>query len=623
KDFPCQGVVSDFEIRASDLCYIMYTSGSTGGPKGVMVEHRSVVRLVKNPNYVKLSEETRILQTGAAVFDAATFEMWGALLNGGQLVLVHKDVVMDAHKLGETLKKHLVNVLWLSSPLFNQLVGQNSSMFSSLEWLLVGGDVLSPQHINLVRAKNKQLQVVNGYGPTENTTFSVCYKVDRDFEGPIPIGKPITNSSAYILDSAGHLLPVGVVGELCVGGDGVARGYLNNPELTRANFYKSYKSYRTYKTGDLARWQPDGNIEFLGRVDQQVKIRGFRVEPGEIENRLLEREDVNEAVVLVRTDANGDKYLCAYIVAKTGENLGEFLNQTLPDYMVPQHFVTLEQMPLTANGKIDRRALPAPEVDAGPGHIAPRDLLEKTLTEIWAEVLAIEKDVIGIDDNFFKLGGHSLKATFLISRLYKTLDVRLTLTAIFKNPTVRSLASSIRGMVKDTYASIEATEKKDFYPVSSAQKRLYVIQQLEPESTAYNMPIPVVLEGIPDKEKIERTFKTLIRRHEVLRTSFHLVDNRPVQRIHDNVEFEVIGIREGEGVDIRDWVRSFDLSRAPLLRVVLKKTGKNEHLLMLDMHHIMSDGQSHGILVKELLSIYRGEELPALKLQYKDFSQWQ
>jgi len=460
-----------------DLCYVMYTSGSTGGPKGVAVEHKNVIRLVKNPNYVKLTDATRVLQTGAPMFDATTLEVWGPLLNGGWLVLVDKDMILNADRLSAALTKYQINLLWLSSPLFNQLIRQNSSMFSTLEWLLVGGDVLSPKHIAVARKSNKNLKVVNGYGPTENTTFSACYLIDKDFTGDIPIGKPVTNSTAYILDQAGHLQSIGVRGELYVGGDGVARGYLNNPELTAEKFNhdlwnyldyhdgrhrssRSHESYVLYKTGDLARWLPDGNIEFLGRKDHQVKISGFRIELGEIENQLLKHPEIEQTVVIPGRDKEGEKDLCAYIISKNRipvPELRKALSVGLPGYMIPAHFVFLDCMPLNPNGKINYSALPTPEMQTGGGYIAPSSQTETCLAETWAEVLQIEKGIIGIHTNFFDLGGNSIKAIKVISALKKRDIGDILVSDIFQYQSVKEMADYINGRDVDKRRVIETT----------------------------------------------------------------------------------------------------------------------------------------------------------------------
>jgi amino acid adenylation domain-containing protein len=638
---------SSFIIHHSDhLAYVMYTSGTTGEPKGVLVTHKNVVRLVKNTNYIELTERTRILRTGAPVFDATTFEIWGSLLNGGQLVLTGKEVILNARQLGEALERFDINTLWLSSPLFNQLSENDPGIFSPLAYLLVGGDVLSPTHINRLRKTFPGLAVINGYGPTENTTFSTTYHIRQEFEHTIPIGRPIANSTAYIVDRNGHLQPIGVSGELVVGGDGVSRGYLNNPELTAERFvlvcYKFYRTYRTYRTyisskiiyrtGDLARWLPDGNIEFFGRMDQQVKIRGFRVELTEIENRLLHIPEIKEAVV---TAVEERKNLCAYIVLFSPEQdpdvgvIREELSAHLPDYMVPSYFVFLDRIPLTPNGKIDRRALPIPEAGVTTAYTPPRNAREEKLAAVWAEVLNTAKEKIGIDDDFFQLGGHSLKATILISKIHKELDTEIPLREVFQRPTIRGLSDYINrdqaGGAR--YEGIESIEKREYYALSSAQKRLYFLQRMAPESTSYNIPLVLPPGRDIEKDKLERSLKRLIARHESLRTSFVEVDNVPVQRIHDEVEFEIEylaakNLKDHEGI-VGNFIRPFDLSKAPLIRSALIGLPDGHHVWMVDTHHIVSDGTSHTILAEDFISLYKGEELEPLRLQYKDFSQWQ
>ena len=624
--------------QSSHLAYVIYTSGSTGKPKGVMVTHRNVVRLVKNTNFVAFGLDTRILQTGAPVFDASTFEIWGSLLNGGQLVLALKETILDAALLGWELNAHGVNTLWLSAPLFNQLLQQDIEMFAPLRYLIVGGDVLSPEHINKVRRRFPLLRVINGYGPTENTTFSLTHLIDADYSINIPIGRPISNSTAYIIDKNDRLQPVGIYGELVVGGEGVALGYMNNPELTSEKFSDLHHSsfiihhLKLYRTGDLVRWLSGGNIEFLGRIDRQVKIRGFRVEPGEIENRLLNHDKIKDAAVVVNEIKDG-KYLCAYIVC-TGnvgiEELREYLSQTLPDYMIPSYFITIGKIPLNPNGKIDRQALPTPEITAGENYCAPRNVVEERAAEIWAEVLHIGKNVIGIDTNFFQLGGHSLSATIMIAKIHKELDLTLSLGEFFKKPTIRGLAGTITESNPARYAYRAAlpVEKREYYPLSPAQKRLYMLHLLDREGTVYNIPSIMTLEGTVQIKKITGTFQRLIKRHESLRTSFIAVNNEPVQKIHDNAEFEIEQLESREqGAEVREaiiksFIRPFDLSCAPLLRVGLLNTGDNRYVFMTDIHHIISDGFSMGILIREFMALFEGRELPELKLQYKDYWEW-
>jgi amino acid adenylation domain-containing protein len=402
-----------------------------------------------------------------------------------------------------------------------------------------------------------------------------------------------------------------------------------------------------YKTGDLARWLPDGNIDFLGRIDYQVKIRGYRIEPGEIESHLTKLEDINEAVAAVRKNGP-EKYLCAYIVLKGSKvldvvELKNKLSENLPDYMIPSYFVQIEKIPLTANGKVDRKALPEPDVKAGENYVPPRDKTEKELVEIWARVLGAEKDIIGIDSNFFDLGGHSLKATLLTARVHKEMNVKIPLAELFRTPTIREIAGYIKGLAEEKFLSIEAAEKKEYYKLSSAQKRMYVLQQMELKAINYNIPQVAVLKGDLSREKFEETFRKLIKRYESLRTSFHMIADQSFQRVHDQVEFKIENDEPGkEGTRglaplpipvtgksqpaanlIKNFVRPFDLAQAPLMRVGLVKEQDNTHILMIDIHHIITDGTSMGILIKEFMKLYAGEELPGTRIQYKDFSEWE
>ncbi|UCH94151.1 MAG: amino acid adenylation domain-containing protein [Candidatus Aminicenantes bacterium] len=663
---------SHFQIVSSpgNLAYVIYTSGSTGMPKGVMVEHVNVVRLVKNTNYLQFHDSHCILQTGVLEFDASTFEIWGALLNGGQLVLGSKEAIITPHMLKEMILAHHITTMWMTAPLFNQLVGEDIRLFGCLRYLLVGGDVLSPSHINRVRESFPRLKIINGYGPTENTTFSTTFEIDKEYTYRIPIGKPIGNSTAYILDKNTKLQPIGIAGELIVGGDGVARGYLNNPELTAERFlngpritrintkkfnqtnkkvpgkkihrshrsYTSYISKKIYKTGDWARWLVDGNIEFLGRLDHQVKIRGFRIEPGEIENRLLGHYDVKAAVVTVVETQDGDKSLAAYVVMASSlseapakmDELKDYLSKKLPDFMIPYFIVPLEKLPLTANGKVDRKALPGPGPAAPDSrtYTPPRNRVEKILARLWAEIIGIKKEMIGIDANFFKLGGHSLRAVRLIARIHKEFNTRIPLKVLFKAPTIRGLAGYIKVAVKDECLSPSPVEKKEYYPISSIQKRLFILNQVGEVKTAYNLCRAVIIEGESgvDRQRLQRTFRLLIKRHESLRTSFAVIDNDPVQIVHEAVDFSLDFCEAGER-DIQrlidEFITPFDLNKAPLLRAKLVKFSLNKHLFLYDMHHIISDGTSMGIFLKDFMGLYKGEELPGLRIHYKDFCQWQ
>jgi len=657
--------------RAGDLAYIIYTSGSTGRPKGVMVTHRNVARLVIDTNYMSLSGETRILQTSAPVFDVSVFEMWGPFLNGGQAFLVGKEVILDANRLGDALIRFNINTLWLSAPLFDQLTAHNSDIYSGLSYLLVGGDVLTPRYINLTRRKNKKLKIINCYGPTENSTFSTTFSIEKEYHSSIPVGSPINNSTVYIVDRYDNLLPVGVPGELLVGGDGVARGYLNNPELTMEKFVQLHFSHSTvthrdrpaiYRTGDIACWQADGNIEFFGRKDFQVKIRGFRIELGEIERHLLRNKDVSDTVVIPGTDPLGGKYITAYVVMTgggNGENGGvektakfkgirEYLTDRLPDYMIPSRFILLDKIPLNVNGKVDVKALPPIGPITQSEYIAPDNEVEAELVRIWAGVLGIDVSKIGVGDSFFELGGHSLNITALIGRIHKKLGIRIPISEIYIKPTVRDVAGFIHQARKETFQRILSVEKKEYYQLSAGQERLFVLQQMETGSVVYNVHGIMLLEGDVEKSNLAGKFSRLIDRHESLRTTFHMLGNRPVQRINTGAEFSIElagypvprikpfqktcveteeGILENQGLtienQIRSFIRPFDLGRASLIRVGLIELAQRKHIFILDMHHIISDGTSVGILIKDFLSLYTGKELAAQRLQYRDYAEWQ
>ncbi|WP_152643884.1 non-ribosomal peptide synthetase, partial [Paenibacillus terrae] len=445
-----------------NLAYVIYTSGSTGQPKGVAVVHRGVVRLVKETDYVRITESDVFLQASTVSFDAATFEIWGSLLNGARLVLM-PPVLTTLEELSEQIGTYGITILWLTSGLFNVMVEHRLHGLKGVRQLLVGGDVVSVPHAKKAM-QIEGLQLINGYGPTESTTFACCYPIgEADVNrGTIPIGRPIANTRAYIVDRENMLLPIGVPGELCIAGDGLARGYLNRPELTAEKFVSNpfEPGERMYRTGDLARWLPDGNIEYLGRIDHQVKIRGYRIECGEVEVRLLEHEAVREAVVMAKRDESGQAYLCAYYVSSEARSVAELrahLAALLPEYMIPAYFVHLHQMPLTPNGKIDRNALPEPDVQlaAGAAYEAPRSDIESQLVEIWQGVLSVEH--IGIHDHFFALGGDSIKAIQVASRLHKY-DLQLEMRDLFRYPTIHDLAPHVQSVARHADQGLVAGE---------------------------------------------------------------------------------------------------------------------------------------------------------------------
>ena len=678
--------------RPQDLMYLIYTSGSTGQPKGVMLEHRNLVNLMIFCIEKTNLDFSAVLQFSTISFDASIHEIFTTLLCGGKLCLIHKDIRTNLVKLFKVIEKNQLKTVFMPISLlkviFNE--GDYAELFPAcVDHIQTAGDqvLVSDRFRSYLQKKNKWLH--NHYGPAETHVATVfTMPPDHNIAELPPIGKPVANTVIYILDRYEKLQPIGVAGELFIGGIQVGRGYCGKVQETAQKFIPSpfKKQDRLYRTGDLSKWQPDGNIQFLGRIDFQVKIRGFRIEPGEIETQILNHGNVQEAVVLPREDANGEKYLCAYVVA-AGPNGKELdiaglkasLQKKLADYMIPAYFVRLDRIPLNPSGKVDRKALPEPGINLGEEYVPPQNDLQKKLVEIWAEVLGLKKEIIGIDSNFFQVGGQSLKATVMAAKVHKTLNVILPLQYLFRHPTIRGLAEKIKTLTEEKYAAIVPTEKKEYYPLSSAQKRLHIIQQLDENNAGYNMSTIVSIAGELPGGQLEETFEKLIHRHQCLRSSFEIIDNEPVQRVHHQVAFEIeyydldkakVKVKQDrssrfEGTRglaplsdaplsdpplsiestahggpnpkshelraksyISSFIRPFDLARGPLLRVGVIRQHPRHHtspndILMVDMHHIITDGVSQEILVKEFIEIQKGRELPPLRLEYKDYLEWQ
>ena len=618
----------NYKVKNDNLAYVMYTSGSTGKPKGVMVEHKNIIRLVKNSNFIEFSLEDKMLQTGSIVFDACTFEIWGAILNGLELYIIKKEDLLNPIKLKEFITENKISIMWLTAPLFNKLCEDDVSIFDGLKYLLTGGDVLSPKHINKLKENNKKIKIINGYGPTENTTFSCCFTIDKNYRKSIPIGKPISNSTCYVVSKNGKLRPINIPGELWVGGDGVSRGYLNKEELTKEKFIDNhFGEGMLYKTGDLVKWNKDGNIEFLGRIDNQVKIRGFRVELNEINLKILDFEDVRESYTNIYT-VNNQKYICSYVIFKNEnkeKELKDFLKKRLPSYMVPTYIVEMKKFPLNSNGKIDKSELPKP-VQESKNLIKPRNDIDKFLISTLKRILKVK--TISIEDNLIEIGVDSLTAITLVAIVYEKYSVQVSVKDILNNLKISELSDYIQSLSKSVeIEKITKVKKQQHYPLSSAQKRIYYAHKMVGEdNTVYNVTGGILVDKILDEQRIKNTINEIITRHATLRTQFVMVNNELVQEINENIELEIPVYRntekEIESI-LANFSKPFKLEKAPLMRAEIHFIDNKRTLLMVDFHHIIIDGTGINNFINEFEKIYKGEKLKELPIQYVDYSVWE
>ncbi|KXJ38924.1 non-ribosomal peptide synthetase [Bacillus spizizenii] len=618
---------------ANDLAYMIYTSGSTGNPKGVLIEHRGLANYIGWAKEVYVNDEkTNFPLYSSVSFDLTVTSIFTPLITGNTIIVY--DGEDKSAVLSTIMQDPRIDIIKLTPAHLHVLKEMNIAEGTTIRKMIVGGENLSTRLAQSISEQFKgQLDIFNEYGPTEAVVGCMIYRYDaeRDRREFVPIGTPAANTSIYVLDASMNLVPIGVPGEMYISGAGVARGYWNRPGLTAEKFVHNPFAPGTimYKTGDLAKRLRDGNLIYLGRIDEQVKIRGHRIELGEVEAAMQKVEAVQKAVVIAREEEDGLLQLCAYYVSNkpiTIAEIREQLSQELPDYMIPSHYVQLEQLPLTSNGKINRKALPAPEVSLEQiaEYVPPGNEVESKLAALWQEVLGIHR--VGIKHNFFDLGGNSIRATALAARIHKELDVNLSVKDIFKFPTIEQLANMALRMEKIRYVSIPSAQEMSYYPVSSAQKRMYLLSHAEGGELTYNMTGAMSVEGAIDLDRLTAAFQKLIERHEVLRTSFELYEGEPAQRIHPSVEFtiEQIQAREEEVEDrVLDFIKSFDLTKPPLMRVGLIELTPEKHVLLVDMHHIISDGVSMNILMKDLNQFYEGNEPDPLPIQYKDYAVWQ
>ncbi|MBR8835476.1 MAG: amino acid adenylation domain-containing protein [Stigonema ocellatum SAG 48.90 = DSM 106950] len=638
------------EVTPDNLAYTIYTSGSTGKPKGVQIPHRAVVNFLNSTRLSPgMTEQDRFLAVTTIIFDIAAAELFLPLIVGACVVIVSREVASDGVQLARTLLAFGATVMSVTPATWQLLLKAGWQGSKQLK-ALCGGEALPQKLANHLLKSCASLW--NLYGPTETTVWSTMCQVDLG-KSSMCIGRPIANTQVYLLNAQMERVPMGVAGEIYIGGAGLARGYLNRPDLTAERFipnpFSDEPNARLYKTGDLARYLSDGNIEYVVRIDHQVKIRGFRIELGEIETVLWQHPAVENAVVIAREDIPGDKRLVAYVVSKLQRslfrNLRSFLKQKLPEYMVPSSFVFLNALPLTPNGKVDRKALPIPDnirPELEEDFVAPSTPVEEVLAEIWSQVLGLKQ--IGINDSFLELGGHSLLATQIISRVRHTYQVELPVRELFDRPTVAGLAQSIQTMLLENQnlpvSSIQPTSRNFAMPLSFAQERLWFLDQLVPENPSYNVTEAIRLTGSLNLAALEKSFNEIIRRHETLRTIFATVDGQPVQVIHDPPHFKlsVVNLQELPRIEREAYAQQlateegqqiFNLSQGPLLRVTLLQLDDQEYLLLLNLHHILCDDWSLGVLYKELTALYedfstgKPSLLPELVIQYADFAIWQ
>jgi fengycin family lipopeptide synthetase D len=638
------------DISADGLCYVIFTSGTTGNPRPVAVEHRGLLNYIDwRIRAYGYREQDITLQLLAYGFDGFASNFYSALLSGGKLLMVGKENIFDYSRVAGLVRNDCVTNVSLVPVMYEALLENGDrDILKAFRFVVLAGEKARDSLIEKSKALNPGIQLINEYGPTE-ATVAAAANTRMPETGTNVIGRPLDNVGIYILDTVFHLQPVGVAGELCISGIGVSRGYLNNPELTSERFlsvfYRFHGSYRTYISGDLARWLEDGNVEFLGRIDRQVKIRGYRIELSEIETRLAQHALIRDVVVIDREKKNGEKYLCAYLVGEEVLKLPElkdYLSPYLPEYMIPAYFIQIDKIPLTPNGKPDRKVLPSPEVTNAENFTAPRDHLEKKLVEIWSEVLNIDKASIGIGDNFFQLGGHSLKATMLTTKIHKQLGVNVPLAEVFKNQTIRGLGEIIKNSSRETFIEIEPAVEKEYYELSFNQKRLWIIHQQDPLDNSYNMMGIIIMNRQVEEKTVKWTVQTLIERHESLRTGFKVVKGSGVQYVigKDNLplspvdNMDISSREESKKQSLVKQVtaefnnKPFHLDEPPLFRSLLIKVKGDLYVFVYCMHHIVSDGWSMQILERDFHYLYNAylnksdiEPIPA-KVTYKDFAYW-
>ncbi|KEQ21809.1 non-ribosomal peptide synthetase [Paenibacillus tyrfis] len=631
----------EITYHEDDALYVFFTSGSSGTPKAVIGRNGSLMHFIhwEIKNF-SLDDTVRVSQFTSPCHNPLLRDIFVPLCAGGTICIPEsKEKMLDSNYLIRWVEESNVNLIHCTPSLFKLLSSTliNSTMFPALKYILLAGERATPKDLAAwYEVIGERIQLVSLYGQTETTLAKMCYLIQPSDvkKVNIPIGKPINGAQVAILDKDMNFCAIGFKGEIYIRTPYRSLGYYNNTELNQRNFlvnpFSNDPHDIIYKTGDVGKILPDGNIEFLGRADRQIKIRGFRIELNEVENTLLLHRLVKEAAVVVKENTQSNNYLCAYIVFNTDlksitqnndiNEIRTFISQKLPDYMIPQYFIPLDHLPMNLNGKLDYKALPEPEQQE---YIAPVGEIEIKLAALWCEILGIER--VSRSDKFLESGGHSLNIMSLIFKVQQQFSIELPLTEVFKNITIKELADFItNSQPVVSYDEIKPLQERDYYTLSPTQNGMFVSNQLHRNHTFYNIPYVAEIDGEVNIKRLEEAFKSLILRHESLRTSFHYVNGRPVQKIESKVEFH-IEVVETVNIDvdksIKEFVRPFDLTVAPLFRIKLILT-HDKHYLLFDMHHIISDGVSMTIIVKDLISLYGGNKLPDLKVQYKDYVEW-
>ncbi|MCP4150240.1 MAG: amino acid adenylation domain-containing protein, partial [bacterium] len=651
-----------------DKISVFFTSGTTGKPKAVTGINKSLVQFIQwEIQTLNITPSYCFSQFTAVGFDPILRDVFTAICAGATICVPGRpDIIAESKELVRWIDSNSISLIHCVPGIFRIFNSPEltPAHFRRLKYILLVGEAVNPYELKKWRDSiGGRVQMINLYGPTETMMARICHFITaEDIEKKaIPVGKAIKGSRVIVLDKGLNICDNGLVGEVYFRTPYSSAGYCNDPEATREKFIPNPFQPgvgELYRTGDLGRKTKDGNLHLLGRMDRQTKIRGIRIELVGIEATLMRHHYIKEAIVLAEPDHTGETALFAYLVKQPNqqtaqspgpdsqeaggifrdggikdEDLREYLSQILPGYMVPSFFIPLEKIPLNTNGKLDRNALTRLKnsyLQTHRAYSAPGNEMEKIVVAIWAGILGIQKETISIDDDFFRIGGHSLKATVMVSKIHKELNLKISLLEVFKRPTIRAIASALSTLTKDKYDTLKPVEKKEYYPLSSAQKRIYFLQQMDLNTTVYNMPQSIQMGKSIQKNRIENVFRELITRHESLRTSFKIVEEEPVQSVHDaaakefKIEYYDIN-QKGQTVEteIKKFIRPFDLRETPLIRSGLIRQPDGNHILIIDMHHVISDGTSRMILTGDFVSIYNGKERKPLRIQYKDFTMWQ